>query len=57
MLECGGVLVDLLDDAGSFTVTDVQPHTLAAASVTNDADSPTYTHAINSLHAKEWCTQ
>jgi ATP-binding cassette subfamily B (MDR/TAP) protein 1 len=45
---------DLTDDAGSFTVTDVQPHILSAKSKTNSADSPTYTQAINSPHAEKW---
>eukprot|EP00804_Cyclotella_cryptica_P007533 CCRYP_010639-RD/>CCRYP_010639-RD protein AED:0.26 eAED:0.26 QI:0/0/0/1/0/0/3/0/643 len=45
---------DLSDDPGSFTVTDVQPHILAAKSATNTADNPTYGQAINSPHAEKW---
>eukprot|EP00804_Cyclotella_cryptica_P029262 CCRYP_011688-RA/>CCRYP_011688-RA protein AED:0.41 eAED:0.29 QI:0/0/0/1/1/1/2/0/509 len=45
---------DLSDDLGSFTVTDVQPHILAAKNATNSADSPTYGQAINSPHAEKW---
>ena len=45
---------DLSDDPGSFTVTDVQPHILAAKSATNTANSPTYGQAINSPHAEKW---
>ena len=45
---------DLLDELGSFTVTDVQPHILSAKSNINVADSPTYTQAINSPHADKW---
>ena len=39
---------------GSLTVTDIQPHILSAKSITNAADSPTYTQAINSPHAEKW---
>eukprot|EP00804_Cyclotella_cryptica_P029108 CCRYP_005282-RA/>CCRYP_005282-RA protein AED:0.23 eAED:0.21 QI:0/0/0/0.75/0/0/4/0/1154 len=45
---------DLSDDLGSFSITDVQPHILAAKSATNTADNPTYGQAINSPHAEKW---
>ncbi|KAL7484019.1 hypothetical protein ACHAW6_009661 [Cyclotella cf. meneghiniana] len=45
---------DLVDDLASFTVTDVQPHILAASPVGNSSDSPTYSQAIHSPHAEKW---
>jgi hypothetical protein len=43
-----------MDDAGSFTVTNVQPPILSATPATNASDCPTYTQAVNSPHAEKW---
>lgn len=45
---------DLADEAGSYTVTDVQPHILKAKAHVNDADNPTFKQAMASPHQKEW---
>eukprot|EP00804_Cyclotella_cryptica_P008164 CCRYP_004638-RA/>CCRYP_004638-RA protein AED:0.35 eAED:0.35 QI:0/-1/0/1/-1/1/1/0/356 len=45
---------DLLDDHASFTITDVQPHLLAASPAGDTSDSPTYSQAIHSPHAEKW---
>ena len=43
---------DLADDIGSYTITNVQPHFLKAAS--NDSDNPTFNQVRYSPFAKEW---
>eukprot|EP00804_Cyclotella_cryptica_P015225 CCRYP_000758-RA/>CCRYP_000758-RA protein AED:0.58 eAED:0.43 QI:0/-1/0/1/-1/1/1/0/170 len=45
---------NLMDDPGSFTVTDVQPHILTATPAVDTSDSPTYSQAIHSPHAEKW---
>eukprot|EP00804_Cyclotella_cryptica_P011187 CCRYP_007719-RA/>CCRYP_007719-RA protein AED:0.37 eAED:0.29 QI:0/0/0/1/0.5/0.33/3/0/977 len=45
---------DLVDDHTFFTVTDVQPHILAASPAGDTSDSPTYSQAIHSPHAEKW---
>jgi hypothetical protein len=43
-----------MDDHTSFTITDVQPHILAASPTDDTSDSPTYSQAIHSTHAEKW---
>ena len=45
---------DLSDDLGSYTITNVQPHLLTAGTSKNDADSPSFTQAINGPFAEKW---
>ena len=45
---------DLCDEIGSYTITNVQPHLLKASASKNDADTPSFTQAVNSPFAEKW---
>jgi hypothetical protein len=43
---------DLSDDFSSYCVQEIQPHILSTK--VNDADTPSFTQAINGPHAEKW---